>query len=99
MVIIFLDPQWICIDLNQHRQINTVILYWEAAYGKAYTIEVSNDATNWTVVYSTDESDGGVDKITFAPVIARYVKMNGTVRGSKWQNGLWGYSLWEFMVE
>ncbi|MFC7761275.1 discoidin domain-containing protein [Catellatospora bangladeshensis] len=35
------DPQWIRVDLGSVQQIGQVTLRWEAAYGKAYRIEVS----------------------------------------------------------
>ncbi|WP_162272660.1 polysaccharide lyase family 8 super-sandwich domain-containing protein [Paenibacillus tuaregi] len=87
------DPQWIYVDLGTSQSIQEVALHWEDAYGEAYQIQVSDDATNWTTVYSTTTGDGGIDRISFEPVNARYVRMYGTKRGTKY-----GYSLWEFKV-
>lgn len=87
------DPQWVCIDLDQPTKVNKVTLYWEAAYGKSYQIQTSDDAVNWTDVYSTIDSDGGIDEIAFDTVTTRYIRMYGTERGTDW-----GYSLWEFEV-
>src|SRR5689334_24998628 len=39
-----IDPQWIYVDLGATTSINHVILRWEAAYGKSYQIQTSNDA-------------------------------------------------------
>src|SRR5207302_214136 len=47
------DPQWIYVDLGATYNINEVQLNWEAAYAKAYQIQISNDAANWTTIYST----------------------------------------------
>src|SRR5262249_10812789 len=66
---------------------------WETAYGKAYEIDVSSDASTWTKVYSTTLGAGGTDDITFPAAAGRYVRMYGTQRGTRW-----GYSLWEFGV-
>ena len=88
------DPQWVCLDLGSSVKINRVILRWEAAYGKSYKIQVSNDNQNWTDAYSTTNGDGGTDEIRFDPVTARYVRMYGTERF----RSDWGYSLWEFEV-
>lgn len=87
------DPGWIYVDLGKTQRINEVHLYWEAAYGKSYQIQVSDDAVNWTDVYSTTNGQGKVEKITFPEVEARYVRMYGTQRATQY-----GYSLWEFEV-
>jgi F5/8 type C domain-containing protein len=88
-----LDPQWIYVDLGATTTISHVILRWETAYGKAYQIQTSNDATNWTNIFSTTAGDGGVDDLTGLSGSGRYVRMNGTVRGTGY-----GYSLWEFEI-
>ncbi len=90
---VFSDPQWICVDLGATFTVSRVKLNWEAAYGSAYTIQTSTNATNWTNVYSTTTGDGGIDDLSFAPTSARYVRMYGTVRAIGY-----GYSLWEFEV-
>lgn len=86
------DAQWIYVDLGSSKAINRVLLKWEAAYGKSYQIQVSDDKINWTTIYSTTTGDGGVDDIT-ASGTGRYVRMNGTQRGTGY-----GYSLWDFEV-
>ncbi len=87
------DPQWLQIDLGSMLSICHVKLTWEAAYGKSYQIQVSNDAANWTTIYSTTTGDGGVDDLTGLSGTGRYIRMYGTVRGTAY-----GYSLWEFEV-
>ncbi|WP_310501329.1 discoidin domain-containing protein [Paenibacillus qinlingensis] len=89
----YTDNEWIYVDLGSPVYVDGAKLYWEAAYGKNYQIQVSNDGSIWTNVFSTTTGNGGVDEISFTPTLARYVKMNGTLRGS-----VYGYSLWEFEV-
>lgn len=89
----YADPQWIYVDLGAVRSVDTVALRWEDAYGKAYRIQVSTDATTWSDVYSTITGTGGYDLVTFPSTSARYVRMYGTKRGTPW-----GYSLREFGV-
>ncbi|MWC29297.1 discoidin domain-containing protein [Paenibacillus sp. MMS18-CY102] len=86
------DPQWVYVDLGQSTQIGQVTLRWEGAYGRAYDIQVSNDAQNWTTVYRELHGKGGVNEI---PLYAngRYVRMYGIARGTN--NG---YSLYEMEV-
>jgi beta-glucanase (GH16 family) len=88
----WVDPGWIYVDLGATAQISQVVLQWDPAYGAAYQIQVSPDATNWTAIYSTTTGDGLKDVIN-ATGSGRYVRMYGTARG-----GPYGYSLWEFSV-
>lgn len=87
------DDAWITVDLEKTYSINKVVLFWEAAYGKAYNILVSTDNQNWTTVKSLTGQDGGTDEITFDTVDARYVKLQGVERALPY-----GYSLWEMEV-
>ena len=87
------DPQWFAVDLEKPEMISRVTLDWEAAFGKAYAIEVSPDGQKWTEVFRTQDGHGGSENIRFPPVDARWVRMHGTQRGTQF-----GYSLWEFKV-
>jgi hypothetical protein len=89
------DPQSIYVDLGAIYNINAVTLIWGTTYGKSYKIQVSNNTTTWTDIYSTTTENGATDNIT--PTTAssgRYVRMLGTVRGG----GTLGYSLFEFQI-
>jgi hypothetical protein len=89
----FVDPQWVYVDLGATTSVRHVRLNWETAYARSYRIQVSADASTWNDVLATTTGDGGIDDIAFTPVNARYVRMHGSLRGSQW-----GYSLWEFEV-
>jgi hypothetical protein len=90
----FSDSQWLYVDLGAVYTIHQVVLRWEVAYGRGYQIQVSDDASTWSDVYSTTTGDGGVEEITLAlSVSGRYVRLLGTERATQW-----GYSLWEFEV-
>src|SRR5579859_8183511 len=43
---LYSDPQWLQVDLGSTQSICKVTIIWETAYGKAYQIQASNDATN-----------------------------------------------------
>jgi mannan endo-1,4-beta-mannosidase len=86
------DPQWLQIDLGANYNISQVILRWEVAYGKAYSIQTSNDASNWSNIYSTSSGVGGSETLNVNGS-GRYIRMYGTARGTSY-----GYSLWEFEV-
>jgi len=88
------DPQWIYVDLQARYTISQVVLNWEAASGKAYQLQVSDDAQTWANIYSTTTGPGGVEKITPTSTLAgRYLRLYGTAR-----NTGYGYSLWELEV-
>src|SRR5688572_6732599 len=53
----FSDPQWISINLGGSRRISKVVLSWEAAASKSYTLQVSPDGTNWTTVHTVTNGD------------------------------------------
>jgi len=88
----FSDPQWIYVDLGAVYNINRVVLKWEGAYGSAYKIQVSGNASSWTDIYSTSSGDGGTDDLSVSGT-GRYIRMYGSTRATTW-----GYSLWEFEV-
>jgi hypothetical protein len=87
------DANAITVDLGSIHNISRVKLMWEAAYGKGYDIQVSTNNNTWTTAYSTVNGDGGTDDISIAATKARFVRLNGTLRGTEW-----GYSLFEFEV-
>ncbi|MCP2335899.1 PQQ-dependent sugar dehydrogenase [Actinomadura rupiterrae] len=87
------DPQWLRVDLGSLRQVGYVILRWEAAYASNYQIQVSADGRTWTTVATRAGGNGASDFLPFTPVQARYVRMYGTKRGTRY-----GYSLWEMEV-
>jgi hypothetical protein len=88
------NNQWIYVDLGAVATIQRVVLNWEAAYGRSYSIQVSNNAVSWTDVYSTATGTGGINDITLAtPAVGRYVRMLGIQRATPY-----GYSLFEFQV-
>jgi riboflavin synthase alpha subunit len=88
----FADPQWLQVDLGASATINQVVLTWEAAYAKSFQIQVSNDGSTWTSIYSTTTGTGGTQTLNISGT-GRYVRMYGTVRATAY-----GYSLWEFQI-
>ncbi|MFE5709573.1 discoidin domain-containing protein [Streptomyces sp. NPDC056501] len=89
----YTDGEWLSIDFGSQKQITGVRLDWEAAYGKDYDIQVSDDGTTWRTIAERRGENGGTDDIAFAATTARYVKMQGITRGT-----VYGYSLHTFHV-
>ncbi|NUR25254.1 MAG: licheninase, partial [Catenulispora sp.] len=89
----WVDPGWIYVDLGATATVHKVVLQWDPAYAVAYQIQVSNDAANWTNIYSTTTGKGFKETLTGLNGTGRYVRMYGTARS----NG-YGYSMWGFDV-
>ncbi|WP_078083248.1 glycosyl hydrolase [Microbulbifer mangrovi] len=87
------DPQWISVDLAAVSTIDRVVLKWEAAYGRAYDIQVSDDGQAWNTVASVTDSDGGEDVISGLAASGRYLRVFINERATGW-----GASLWELEV-
>ena len=88
----FSDPQWLQVDLGATHPVSRVVLNWEAAFARAFTIQTSPDGATWTTVFSTTTGAGGVQDLSLAGS-GRFVRMNGTQRATAF-----GYSLLEFQV-
>lgn len=86
------DPQWLQVDLGTRTTFRHVQLYWEASYAKAYTVQTSDDGQNWRTVSTVTDGNGGIDTLDVTGT-GRYVRVNGTARGTGY-----GYSLYEFGV-
>ena len=72
-----------------------MVLYWEAAFGRIYDIQVADDTLQTRrLAYHEPAGNGNVDDVTLLPGTAgRYVWMQGIRRGSPY-----GYSLYELEV-
>ena len=89
----FYDPQWIVIDFGSVTTFNQIKLDWEAAYGKEYSIQISNDNANWTTLISQTKGFGGIEQYNVSASAARYLRIYGTKRGTQY-----GYSLYEIEI-
>ena len=88
------DPQWLAVDLGQSTEIARVKIRWENAYASAYRLDVSDDGQNWRTVYQTQNGDGGVDNVKFAPTQARYVRMWGVKRATEFGYSIYGMDVY-----
>ena len=87
----------IYVDLRGQATISRVYLVWEKAYGGDFTIDVSPDATTWTTVSTVVGNSFHFNEFVLAtPATGRYIRLNGTKRGTTISDN--GYSLYEFEV-
>ncbi len=84
------------VDLEKETAINRMKILWEAAYSKAYTVEVSSTGTegDWTVAYTLKAGQGGTDVLEFPEVKGRYIRLCSTAAAMP----QYGISIWEFEV-
>lgn len=89
------DGQWWYVDLGAEYEISKFSILWEAAYGKVYNIQVSDDALTWTNVISETNGSAGWKEYDLGEetVTGRYVRMDGVTRGTNY-----GFSFFEFQV-
>src|ERR1700753_491010 len=90
----FADPQWLQVDLGATATVSRVRLNWEAAFGRAYSIQTSPNATTWNTVYSTSAGDGAVDDLTGLTGSGRYVRIYITQRGTQWGDSLYDFEVY-----
>jgi hypothetical protein len=88
----FADPQWLQVDLGARTAVDQVTLNWEAAYARAFRVQISDDGASWTTVHSTTTGTGGTQTLAVTGT-GRYVRLDLTARATPW-----GYSLWELEV-
>ena len=88
----FSDPQWLQVDLGASEPVCGVGLTWETAYATAFKIQVSDDGTAWTDVYSTTTGTGGTQNLTVSGT-GRFVRMYATARATAY-----GDSIYEFAI-
>ena len=91
----FKDGAWLAVDLGAEKTISRVRIQWEAAFAKAFSVQVSHDGRTWNDVYATDRGRGGTSEIKFAPFAARHVRLLCTKRGTQWGNAVCEFEVFE----
>ncbi|MFC4033987.1 discoidin domain-containing protein [Streptomyces polygonati] len=89
----FSDPQWLQVDLGQSYNINHATLTWEAASASAYQLQTSPDGTNWTTVYTNNNSPADIQD-TALNATGRYVRVLATARASQYGDSLYELALY-----
>ncbi len=89
----YADGEWWQVDLGAARSVSAVAFNWETAYASSYEVRVSTDGVNFRTVSSVSLAQPGWKRTEFSPVSARYVRMHGVKRATRW-----GFSFWEAQV-
>lgn len=67
------DDQWLYVDLGEQKEIGRITIDWQDA-ARAYQIQVSDDAENWTTIYAK-MNDGAANKNLPIYAKGRYVRI------------------------
>ncbi|WP_116809940.1 di-heme oxidoredictase family protein [Steroidobacter cummioxidans] len=84
------DDAWIQFDFGVKTQIGSMKLTWENAYGREYSIRVSDDGDNWYQLRYVVGGRGGAEEFMNLNSNVRYVRLTGVKRATQY-----GYSLFE----
>ena len=86
------DKEWLRVDLGEKHPLSQVVVDWEAAYGKDFIVQVSDDGDTWSTVATVVDGSGGTQTFDFTGA-GQYVQVVATERGTGY-----GYSIEEFEV-
>lgn len=86
----FEDGAWIQFDFGSKTAVGYLKLVWENAYGKAYSLRVSDDGKTWTEIRNVANGRGGTEEFFNLGMNARYLRLQGIARATQY-----GYSLFE----
>ena len=86
----FEDGAWIQFDFGVKTPVGYMKLQWQAAYGKEYALNVSDDGVKWTQLRYVTNGQGGTEEFFNLNANARYIRLQGVARSSQY-----GYSLLE----
>jgi glucose/arabinose dehydrogenase/PKD repeat protein len=89
----FSDRQWWEVDLGTSRNVDTVIINWEAAYASKYRISTATRAGKYTAVTDVTIGAAGAKTTAFTARQARWIRITGLTRATPY-----GISFWDVNV-
>ncbi|MEV7782670.1 beta-N-acetylglucosaminidase domain-containing protein [Kitasatospora sp. NPDC088351] len=93
------DDAWVRLELPQAAHLGAAVLHWQAAYASAYKIQTSPDGVTWTTVATVDDGKGGDETVRFDAPGARFLRVQGVARATKYGYSLWGVELFAVTPE
>ncbi|SCP98986.1 discoidin domain-containing protein [Anaerobium acetethylicum] len=78
------SPKWLQVDLGSVQTFQSLEIEWERKNASAYKVQISNDASSWTDVYTAASAPAGYRETIrlSAEATARYVRLYITAYGS-----------------
>ncbi|MEU6234438.1 beta-N-acetylglucosaminidase domain-containing protein [Kitasatospora sp. NPDC047058] len=88
------DDAWVQLELPQAAHLGSAVLHWQTAYASAYKVQTSADGVGWTTVATVDDGKGGNETVRFDAPGAKYLRVQGVARATKYGYSLWGIELY-----
>ncbi|MEU6141052.1 discoidin domain-containing protein [Streptomyces sp. NPDC047081] len=99
----FEDDQWIEVDLESSVSFDRVVITWERAYAKTFTVQVSDDGDTWTDTAPVDNTavplpfrtsgSASLQNVDFPACTARHLRVFCRTRATSWGSSLWSLSV------
>ncbi|MER5911417.1 discoidin domain-containing protein [Streptomyces sp. NPDC001982] len=99
----FEDDQWIQVDLGSALSFDRVVITWEQAYAKTFTVEVSTEGDAWTAAADVDNTAAplpfrtagaaSLQSVEFDATTARWVRVLCRTRATSWGSSMWSLSV------
>jgi len=71
------DPQWFLIDLEEEHEYGGLIIQWDAAApAHSFTVQASNDATEWKTAYSAKRAAATRSYVYLPGSSSRYIRLD-----------------------
>ncbi len=83
------DRHWWQVDLGAVRRIDEVRVDWERAFASRYRISTSADGARFSTAAEATIGRPGPATTRFAPRSARYVRIAGLRRATRWGTSFW----------
>ncbi|HYP87320.1 MAG TPA: discoidin domain-containing protein, partial [Polyangiaceae bacterium] len=78
---VFADSAWIQLDFGVARQLERVVLKWETAASKSYTLGISDSESGpFTTIYTQTNGKGGTETASGLHGSGRYLRLTSTAR-------------------
>lgn len=70
------DSQWLLLDFKREREVGGLVLDWHGDdFATAYTVESSDDGSDWWPLYSVLDGNGGRDYLYLPEAEARFIRL------------------------
>jgi hypothetical protein len=84
----FSDNQWLELFLQRTTKLRKIVIFWQDAFPKEYSVELSQDGMSWKKIHEDLDSKGGTSTIEFRRTDTKFVRINCIKRGTEWGNSI-----------